>query len=75
MFRSANVGYTNCIFFCCGIQINLCTQHVLNLYFSCNSMNSPLSYYGLIGARMKASDNGHFSLKNPIKMHTNVLDL
>ena len=31
---------------------NLCIQHVLNLYFSCNSMNNLLSYNGLIDARM-----------------------
>ena len=35
---------------------NLCTQHVLNLCFSCNSVNNLLSYNGLIDARMRASD-------------------
>ena len=44
------------IVFCFDIQNNLCTQHVLNLYFYCNSMNSLLSYYGLIDARMRVSD-------------------
>ena len=29
--------------FCFDIQNNLCTQQVLNLYFSCNSMNNLLS--------------------------------
>ena len=33
-----------------------CTQHVLNLYFSCNSMNNLLSYCGLTDARMWASE-------------------
>ena len=35
---------------------NLCTQHVLSLYFSCNSMNNLLSCDGLIDARIRASD-------------------
>ena len=30
------------LFFCFGIQNNICTQHVLNLYFSGNSMNNLL---------------------------------
>ena len=34
----------------------LCTQHVLNLYFSCNLMNNLLSYNGLIDAKMSTSD-------------------
>ena len=34
---------------------NLCTQHVLNLNFSCNSMNSLLSYNESIDARIRAS--------------------
>ena len=33
-----------------------CTQHVLNLYFSGNSMNNILSYCGLTDARMRASE-------------------
>ena len=37
-------------------KTNLCAQHVLNLYFSCNSMNNVLSYNGLIDSRMRASD-------------------
>ena len=35
---------------------NFCTQHVLNLYFSGNSMNNLLSYCGLTDARMRASE-------------------
>ena len=35
---------------------NFCTQHVLNLYFSCNSMNNLSSYCGLTDSRMRASD-------------------
>ena len=35
---------------------NICTQHVLNLYFLGNSMNNLLSYFGLTDARMRASE-------------------
>ena len=35
---------------------NFCTQHVLNLYFSGNSMNNLLSYCRLTDARMRASE-------------------
>ena len=35
---------------------NFCTHHVLNLYFSCNSMNNLSSYCGLTDSRMRASD-------------------
>ena len=35
---------------------NFCTQHVVNLYFSGNSMNNLLSYFGLIDARISASE-------------------
>ena len=35
---------------------NFCTHHVVNLYFSGNSMNNLLSYCGLIDARMRASE-------------------
>ena len=35
---------------------NFCTQHVVNLYFSGNSMNNLLSYCGLTDARMRASE-------------------
>ena len=33
-----------------------CTQHVLNMYFSRNSMNNLLSYCGITDARMRASE-------------------
>ena len=42
--------------FCFDIQNNICTQHVLNLYFSCGSMNNLSSYCGLTDSRMRASD-------------------
>ena len=42
--------------FCFDIQNNICTQHVVNLYFSWNSMNNLSSYCGLTGARMRASE-------------------
>ena len=35
---------------------NYCTQHVLNLYFSCNSMNNLSSYCGLTDSRRRDSD-------------------
>ena len=35
---------------------NFCTQHVVNLYFSGNSINNLLSYCGLTDARMRASE-------------------
>ena len=35
---------------------NLCTQLVLKLYFSGNSTNNLLSYWGLTDARMRASE-------------------
>ena len=40
--------------FCFDIQN--CTQHVLNLDFSGNSMNNLLSYCGSTHSRMRASD-------------------
>ena len=42
--------------FCFDIQKNICTQHVLNLYFSCNSMNNLSSYCGLTDTRTWASE-------------------
>ena len=45
-----------CLFVCFDIQNKICTQHVLNLYFSGDSMNNLLSYCGLTGSRMRASD-------------------
>ena len=50
---------TSCIqklFFCFDIQNNICTQHVLNLYFSGNSMNNLSSDCGLTHSRMRASE-------------------
>ena len=44
------------LFFCFDIQNNICTQHGLNLYFYCNSINDLLSDCGLIDSRMRASD-------------------
>ena len=35
---------------------NFCTQHVVSLYFSGNSMSNLLSYCGLTDARMRASE-------------------
>ena len=35
---------------------NFCTQHIVNLYFSGNSMNNLLSYCGLTDARMRVSE-------------------
>ena len=52
-FRTCSVQK---LFFCFDIQNNICTQHVLNLYFSCNSMNNLSSYCGLTDARMRASE-------------------
>ena len=38
------------------IQNNICTQHVVNLYFSGNSMNNLSSYCGLTDSRVGASE-------------------
>ena len=38
---------------------NFCTQHVVNLYFSWNSMNNLSSYCGLTDARMRASEKDY----------------
>ena len=43
--------------FCFDIQNNICTQHVVNLYFSGNSMNNLSSYCGLTDLKMRASEN------------------
>ena len=40
---------------------NFCTQHVLNLYFSCNSMKNLSSYCGLTDSRMRASNTYIFT--------------
>ena len=42
--------------FCFDIQNNICTQHVVSLYFSGNSMNNLSSYCGLTDSRMRASE-------------------
>ena len=42
--------------FCFDIQNNICTQHVVNLYFSGNLMNNLLSYRWLTDSRMRASE-------------------
>ena len=44
------------IVFCFDIQNKICTQLVLYLYSSGNSMNNLLSDFGLIDSRMRASD-------------------
>ena len=41
---------------CFDILNNICTQHVLNLYVSGDSVNNLLSYCGLTDSRMRASD-------------------
>ena len=38
-------------------KTNFCTQHVLILCFSCNSMKNLSSYCGLTDARMRAFEN------------------
>ena len=48
--------FTKIVFFCFDIQNNICTQLVLYLYSSGNSMNNLLSYFGLTDSRMRASD-------------------
>ena len=53
---SEDVMYKYC-FECQNInKKKFCTQHVLNLYFSGNSMNNLFSYCGLTDARMRASE-------------------
>ena len=49
------VVYKYC-FECQNKNKKICTQHVLNLYYSGNSMNNLLSYCGLTDARMRASE-------------------
>ena len=57
-FQDKSKFTTCCVqkLFCFDIQNNICTQHVVNLYFSWNSMNNLSSYCGLTGARMRASE-------------------
>ena len=45
------------------VRNNFCTQHVLPrfelgifMYWTCNSMNNRLSYFGLVDAKVRASD-------------------
>ena len=52
---------------------NLCTQHVLNLYFSCNSMSNLLSYNGLIDAKMRASDKDVPVKQDEIRNISNIV--
>ena len=52
---SEDVVYKNCFFYF-DIQNNICTQHVLNLHFSCNSMNNLSSNCGFVESRMRISD-------------------
>ena len=62
------------IVFCFDIQNNICTQHVLNLYFSCNSMNNLSSYCGLTDSRMRASDTDlPVHIKVPMYFHIRKL--
>ena len=48
------------LFFCFDIQNNICTQHVLNLYFWGDSMNNLSSYCGLTDSKMRASETDLF---------------
>ena len=43
------------IVFCFDIQNNICTRHVLNLYFWGDLMNNLLSYFGLTDSKMRPS--------------------
>ena len=61
---SEHVVYKNFfVCFCFDIQSNICTQHVLNLYFSCNSMNNLSLYCGLTDSRMRAFDTDLLTCK------------
>ena len=53
---SEDVVYKNFFFFYFYIQNNICTQHVLNLYFWGDSMKNLSSYCGLADSKMRASD-------------------
>ena len=46
---------------------NFCTQHIVNLYFSWNSLNNLSSYCGLTDARMRASEKDLPVLKGVFK--------
>ena len=43
-------------FFVLTFKNNICTQQVVNLYFSGNSMSNLSSYCGLTDSRMRASE-------------------
>ena len=48
-------------------KTNFCTQHVLNLYFSGNSMNNVLSYCGLTDSMMRASEKDLLVKKSEVE--------
>ena len=54
-------------------QKQICTQHVLNLYFLGNSMN--LSFCGLTDARMRASEKDLHVLKRVFRCNVLYLKL
>ena len=75
---SEHVVYKNCFCFCFDIQNNICTQHVVNLYFSGNSMNNLSSYCGLTDSRMRASDTDlpvNSKTGSPIKVGSKYLSM
>ena len=52
-----SVGQNCCLVFVLTFKtIFVSTQDILNLYFSCNSMNNLSSYCGLTDSRIGASD-------------------
>ena len=65
---SLNSPKNTSFWFCFDIQNNICTQHVLNLYFSGDSVNNLLSYCGLTDSRIRASDTDL-----PVKVSLNVI--
>ena len=59
LVKVQNMMSTKTVFcFCFDIQNNICTKHVLNLYFLGNSMNNLLFYCGLADSKIRASDIG-----------------
>ena len=54
---SEHVAYINCFGCQNKKRNNFCTQHVMELYFSWNSMNNLSSHCGLTDSRMRASEN------------------
>ena len=78
--------FTKIVFYVYDFDIHnsICTQHVLNFYFSCNSMNNLSSYCGLTDSRMRASDpdlpvppsHGYRSLANKsVANHQQILKI